>query len=63
MHFRLDAERLGTGLFVRGSNAAAGDDEVIAGAHTSHCFDDIFFVIGDDLDSLQLDAEREAELG
>lgn len=63
MHFLLGAEKLGTGLFVRGPNAAAGDDEVIAGAHASYGFDYILFVIGDDLDSLQFDAEREAELG
>lgn len=59
----LDAEKLGTGLYARGPNAAAGDDEVIAGAHASYGFYYILFIVGDDLDSLQFDAEREAELG
>lgn len=47
----------------RGPDTAAGDDEVVAGTHASYGFYDILFVIGDDLDSPQFDAEREAELG
>jgi hypothetical protein len=50
-------------LHARGPNAAAGDDEVVAGAHASYGFDYIVLIVGDDLDALQFNAEREAELG
>lgn len=56
--------RLGTErVYGRGTNASAGDDEVVAGAHAAHGFHDIFFIVGDDFNALQLDAEAEAELG
>ena len=42
----------GDRLYARGPNAAAGDDEVVAGAHASYCFDYIVFIVRDDLDAL-----------
>lgn len=51
------------GMYGRGPNASACNDEVVAGAHALHGFDDIFLVIWDDFDSLQLHSEGEAELG
>lgn len=59
----LDGETRDGGCNARGPNAAAGDDKVIAGTHASYGFYYILFIIGDNLDSLQFDAEREAELG
>jgi hypothetical protein len=50
-------------VYGRGPNAAAGYDEVVAGAHALHGFNNIVLVIWNDFDSFQLDSEGEAELG
>lgn len=42
---------------------AGGDDEVILFAHPPRRFDNLLFLIRDDLYALQTDAEVEAELG
>lgn len=47
----------------RWTDASAGDDKVIAGAHAAHCFHDVLLIVRDDLHALQLDTEAEAELG
>lgn len=48
---------------VRGSDTAGRDDKVVGGTHATGRFDDLGFVIGDDLDALQLDPEVEAVAG
>lgn len=48
---------------MRGTDAAAGDYEVVFGAHATHAFDDLFFVVGDYFDAFELDAEGEAPAG
>lgn len=48
---------------VRGSDPARRDNKVVGGTHATGCFDDLGFVIGDDLDALQLDSEVEAVAG
>lgn len=45
---------------VRWPDAAGCDDKVVGGAHAAGCFDDLGFVIGDNLDALQLDSEVKA---
>lgn len=56
--------RLGlVAVYGRWSNSSAGDDKVIAGAHAADCFHNVLLIVGDDLYTLQLDAEGEAELG
>jgi hypothetical protein len=62
-HRGTEQSRDRTGVYGRGPNASACNDEVVAGAHALHGFYDIFLVIWDDFDSLQLHAEGEAELG
>ncbi len=47
----------------RWTDSSASDDQVISGAHPSHCFDNLALVILYDLDSLEVDTELEAELG
>lgn len=51
------------GGVVRGSDTTGRDDKVVGGTHATGCFDDLGFVIGDDLDALQLDPEVEAVAG
>lgn len=55
--------RVGLGVDGRWTDASAGDDKVVLGAHAAHGFHDVFLIVGDDFHALQLDAEAEAELG
>lgn len=50
-------------VYGRWPNSSASDDKVVAGAHAANRFHDVLLIVGDDLYTLQLDAEREAELG
>lgn len=45
----------------RRPNATACHDEVVFIAHASDSLHNLAFVVGDDLDAFELDAEREAE--
>ncbi|KAI7080725.1 Molybdopterin binding protein [Hortaea werneckii] len=60
-------EGLGDGLVgdvvVGGADAARGHDHVVVVAHAARGLDNLGFIVGDDLDTLQVDAEREAILG
>lgn len=47
---------------VRGPNTARGDDEIIVARHAPAGLYNLPLVIGNDLDALEGDAEREAEL-
>lgn len=50
-------------VVVGGADAAGGDDEVVVGRHAAGGLDDFALVVGDDLDALEVDAEREAVFG
>ena len=46
-----------------GTNPSCCDDPVVLFRHPPGCLDDLIFVVWDDLDSLEVDAEIEAVLG
>ena len=48
---------------MRRADAAAGNDEVVLGAHAPDAFDDLVFVVGDYFNAFERDAEREAPAG
>lgn len=48
---------------IRRPNPPAGHDKVIAIAHPAHGLDNVSFIVGNHLDALELDAQREAVLG
>lgn len=50
-------------IIVRRPNASRGDDEVVVVTHALDGFDDLGFVVGDDFDASQADAEGEAVFG
>lgn len=50
-------------MYGRRADASAGNDEVVAITHAAHRLHDVLLIVGNDLDPLQLDAQREAELG
>ena len=45
------------------ADAARRDDKVVRRRHARACFDDLIFVVGNDFDALEVDAEGEAEFG
>lgn len=50
-------------VVVGGPDATGCDDEVVVGGHAAGGFDDFGFIVGDDFDAFEGDAEREAVFG
>lgn len=48
---------------LRRANTSTRDNKVIAVGHASHSFDDLAFVISDNLDATKIDSQREAPFG